>query len=199
MNRVQMLYILTCIHIVSYHTQAVAKEQVLTKKEKQQHVHEKKEHHKKEKNESTKYKTEHTNSVKNIESEDGLTAALTNKKTTVIMCSMQGCGWCTKMKPIFSELAPQFPNAQFYTVDGRASNLSKHIAQLSLKHESKKPWLSSSAKSIAQKKELLSAEETLQIPGYPTFLFIKEGQLQNIQVGGCSKEDLENQIKKLLK
>ncbi|NBX77985.1 hypothetical protein EBQ93_01330, partial [bacterium] len=67
------------------------------------------------------------------------------------------------------------------------------------KHESKKSWLSSSAKSIAQKKELLSAEETLQIPGYPTFLFIKEGQLQNIQVGGCSKEDLENQIKKLLK
>jgi hypothetical protein len=70
---------------------------------------------------------------------------------------MQGCGWCTKMKPIFSELAPQFPDAQFYTVDGRASNLSKHIAQLNLKHESKKSWLSASAKSIAQKKQVLSA------------------------------------------
>jgi len=111
---------------------------------------------------------------------------------------MKGCGWCTKMKPLFEELAPQFCDVHFYTVDGRAANLSKHVTQLSSKDGSKKSWLSSSAKSIAQKKELLT-DDTLQIPGFPTFLFIKDGQLQNIQVGGCSKEELEKQIKQLTK
>lgn len=195
MKKNNTFYILVGMYIVSYHTQALSKEQVLTKKEKHQHLPEKKDKKKK----TSQSHENHKNSVKTIESEDGLTAALTNKKTTVIMCSMQGCGWCIKMKPLFEELAPQFSDVHFYTVDGRASHLSKHVTQLSSKHETKKSWLSSSAQSAARKKQLLTADETLQIPGFPTFLFIKDGQLQNIQVGGCSQEELEKQIKQLTK
>ena len=86
------------------------------------------------------------------------------------MASMNGCYFCKKAKPIFQKHAQEHSDIQFYIVNGPKTN----FAQLVYKE----------------------SDNVMKIRGYPAFVFIKDGKIQDYLVG-AKIEELEKKIKLL--
>ncbi|MBP7854615.1 thioredoxin family protein [Candidatus Babeliales bacterium] len=99
-----------------------------------------------------------------------LSQMIQNNEPTVIMGYMTNCPHCSKLQKGLQPLARKYPNANFYIVNGPEKQFHKKIAALS----------------------------KFSIPGYPSTIFIKNGQIQNVQIGGNEKI-LEENVKKLIK
>lgn len=97
--------------------------------------------------------------------------ALKNKQATVIVGTMNHCSHCNKLHAIFETLPEKYPMVNFFSVNGPEHKLHEKV-----KRESK---------------------EKFRIPGYPSIVFIKNGEIKNLQIGGNEKSLYEN-IKKLI-
>lgn len=108
---------------------------------------------------------------------EDLLATLTSKKATVLMGNMQGCHFCKMVKPIFEKHAKKYSNISFYIVNGLTSFLindkKQNLAQIVYEKNNK-----------------------IKIRGYPTFLFIKDGKIQD-HLMGVNIEMLEDKIQSL--
>ena len=106
-----------------------------------------------------------------VGSQEELRELLRNpKEKSVVSLYMNGCGWCTKMAPVFDEIAlnPEFASMKFYRADGSALQAASVV------------------------KELCDQ----QINGYPSLLFMNEEGYVDKQVGFAKQEDLEAKIKR---
>lgn len=102
--------------------------------------------------------------------EDILFAALTSKNPTIVTGYMNNCSNCKTFMKFLETILQKYPKVNFLIVNGPAVKLHEKIAQRS----------------------------SFKIPGYPSTAFIKNGIIQNVQIGGNPKTFEEN-IKTLLK
>jgi thiol-disulfide isomerase/thioredoxin len=107
--------------------------------------------------------------VQEIKTIDELLQKLTAKQLTIIMGSMNGCHFCKKAEPIFKKYAQEYPDINFYTTNGLKTNMAREVNKL---------------------------DSTIKIRGYPAFLFIKDGKI-NDHLLGVNIEQLDNKIKAL--
>jgi len=107
-----------------------------------------------------------------IETQDELRDVLTNnQEPSVIFFQMNGCGWCTKMKPTYDAVAekPEFAGIQFYSANG--------------------PEL--------RAQDVLQEAIDVKVTGYPLFVFMNKGKFIDKQVGGATPEAFEHKIKSM--
>jgi len=109
-------------------------------------------------------------SIVTIETQENLENLLQNSLgPSIIMLYMNGCGWCSKMHPIFKIVADQFEQITFYLANGPMLQASNHIEKY-LNHE---------------------------IQGYPTILFMKDGKVVDKQIGGTTQNVIIQKLKNL--
>jgi len=107
--------------------------------------------------------------IQKIKTIDELLAKLTAQELTIIMGSMNGCHFCKKAEPIFKKYAQDNPDIDFYTTNGLKTNMAREVNKL---------------------------DSTIKIRGYPAFLFIKDGKI-NDHLLGVNIEQLDKKIKAL--
>src|SRR3990167_9336212 len=107
------------------------------------------------------------NQIEEIVMADELFASLTSQNPTVIMGFMQSCSHCSTLKRHFETLPKKHREINFFYTNGPTLALHKETA----KHSGNK----------------------FKIPGYPSIIFIKDGKIQDVQVGGNPKT-LEDKI-----
>jgi thiol-disulfide isomerase/thioredoxin len=103
---------------------------------------------------------------------DELFKQMTSQKPTVIMSFMNNCPHCKTVTKFFETLPKKYNKINFVMVNGPKLNVHKEVAKLTDNH--------------------------FRIPGYPSIVFIKNGKIKDIQIGGNPKT-LEDKIKILLK
>jgi hypothetical protein len=96
---------------------------------------------------------------------------LANQKPTVIMGHMKHCSHCTKLKKFAETLPAKYPQIDFFIVNGPETKLHKKVDDLS--------------------------KSKFRIPGYPSIVFVRDGKIKHVQIGGHEKNLKEN-IQKLL-
>ena len=104
-----------------------------------------------------------------IESQDALQNLLqNNQKPSVLFFYMNGCGWCTKMNPVYEQILknPKFAGINFYKAEGNQCGAAMIIKQMF----------------------------DQSISGYPTLIFIKDGKYIDKQVGFSQPEQFEQKI-----
>ncbi len=104
-----------------------------------------------------------------IESQEALQNLLqNNQKPSVLFFYMNGCGWCTKMNPVYEQVLknPKFVGINFYKIEGNQCGASMIVKQMF----------------------------DQSISGYPTLIFIKDGKYIDKQVGFLQSEQLEQKI-----
>lgn len=87
---------------------------------------------------------------------------------------MNNCSWCSKMFPIIKNLAENnnfCENISFYKINGLQTDAQ----------------------------ELVNTYLNTKIPGYPTMLFLYQGQIFDTQIGGTTKEVVTKKLTALLK
>ena len=109
--------------------------------------------------------------IQTIKSSEDLVEQLTNQKATVIMGSMDGCHFCTVVKPTFKKYAEQYTEVDFFVTNGLKTNMYQSVKE--------------------------ATNDTIKIKGFPAFLFIKNGQIQD-HLLGARIEELEKKIRALL-
>ncbi len=97
---------------------------------------------------------------------------LTSQKPTIIMGFMNNCPHCKSLTKFFETLPKKYGKINFIAVNGPKLNLHKEVAKLT--------------------------DNKFKIPGYPSIVFVKNGKITDLQVGGNPKT-LEEKIKNLLK
>lgn len=97
---------------------------------------------------------------------------LTSQKPTIIMGSMNHCPHCKTLTKFFETLPKKHEKINFVMVNGPKLNLHKQVAEFS--------------------------DNKFKIPGYPSIVFVKNGKITDLQIGGNPKT-LEEKIKQLLK
>ncbi len=113
--------------------------------------------------------------VENIEKKDQFIEILNNKQKSILMCSMDYCGFCKMIEPKFYELADKYNKINFYLVNG--------------------PKLD--ADEIIENKLKLSKDKKLKkqkIDGYPAFIFINNKKIIKVLLG-ADKNKLEKELK----
>lgn len=103
---------------------------------------------------------------------DELFKHMTSQNPTIIMGFMNNCPHCKTLTKFFETLPKKYSKINFVMVNGPKLSLHKEVAKLS--------------------------ENKFKIPGYPSIVFIKNGKIKDIQIGGNPKT-LEEKIKTLLK
>ena len=109
--------------------------------------------------------------IQTIKSSEDLIEQFTNQKGTVIMGSMDGCPHCKVVEPIFKKHAEQNPNIDFFVTNGLKTKMYQYVKE--------------------------ATNDTIRIKGFPAFLFIKNGQIQD-HLLGARIEELEKKIRALL-
>ena len=114
--------------------------------------------------------------VSAIPTEDAFLNALDQAKPIVIMCWMENCPHCNTIKPIFYQFAQdkKYKNISFAHANGPDLKIHKHIAR-----------------------ETQAYEKPLKIPGYPSFIFIKDKKVVDVLIGG-SEDKLKQKLRNLL-
>ena len=131
--------------------------------------------------------------VTDINEEAGLNAVFSSEHDTIIMATSDHCHWCIQTKPHFIQLEEKYESkVKFYSVNGYKSGLQKFLNGFTMngKH------LSTNMLKTLKKHHALGEHQTLEVPGYPIFLYVKHGKIVDIHIGGCSKELLEKFIEK---
>lgn len=108
--------------------------------------------------------------VSEITTEDDLHAALTSSKPTVILGYMDPCPHCSSIKPHMKALAKKYPKISFATANGPRLVMHKKVSALS--------------------------NSSIKIPGYPTTIFINNGQIVDHVIGG-NKQKLDQKTLEL--
>ncbi|MBP6892132.1 thioredoxin family protein [Candidatus Babeliales bacterium] len=103
---------------------------------------------------------------------DELFKQMTSQKPTIIMGFMNNCPHCKTLTKFFETLPKKYTTINFIMVNGPKLNLHKEVLKLT--------------------------NNQFKIPGYPSIIFIKNGKIKDMQIGGNSKT-LEEKIKILLK
>ena len=129
--------------------------------------------------------------VTEISEENQLSELFSSKHDTVVMCTMNHCSWCIKTKPHFTQLEERYAaKIKFYTINGPQAKLQSFLYD----HTENGKHLGKHMIKALKRNRALGMNDTIQIPGYPTFLYIKHGKIIDIHVGGCSLETLEEFI-----
>lgn len=110
--------------------------------------------------------------VEEVTMMDELFKHLSSQKPTVIMGFMNHCSHCKTVSKFFETLPQKYNKINFVVVNGPKLSLHKEVAKLS--------------------------ENNFKIPGYPSLVFIKNGKISDVQIGGNPKA-IEEKIKTLLK
>lgn len=110
--------------------------------------------------------------VEEVVMADELFKHLTSQRPTIIMGFMNNCPHCKSLTNFFETMPKKYNNINFVAVNGPKLSLHKEVAKLS--------------------------ENKFKIPGYPSIVFVKNGKITDLQIGGNPKT-LEEKIKNLLK
>jgi hypothetical protein len=113
----------------------------------------------------------HAGTIQTITSPEELVEKFSNQRPTVIMGSMNGCHFCTIVTPAFKKHAEQYTEVEFFVTNGLKTNMSQSVKK--------------------------ATNDVINIKGFPAFLFIKDGQIQDYLVG-AHIENLEKKIQALL-
>jgi thiol-disulfide isomerase/thioredoxin len=105
-----------------------------------------------------------------IKDVDTLLAAFTKKEPTVIMGTMDGCSHCKHVIPTFQSYSSQFPLINFLIVNGPQKNMGQLVYK--------------------------ETNNTIAIRGYPAFIFIRDGKIQDCLLG-TNIEQLEHMLGQL--
>ena len=127
-----------------------------------------------------------------ISQEKDLAKIFESKHDTIIMGNMNHCSWCHRTKPHFTQLEEQYSSIKFYSIDGPQAKLQAFLYDFTQDGN----HLDKGMISVLKKQRSLGLNNTLQIPGYPVFLYLKHGKIVDIHIGGCDFETLEKFIKK---
>ena len=128
-----------------------------------------------------------------IKEEKDLAAIFKSKHDTIIMGTSDHCHWCIQTKPHFTQLEEQFgAKIKFYIVNGYSSKLQSFLHDFTHKGNHITEKLMKKLKN----QNAVGPHDTLQIPGYPTFLYLKHGKIVDIHIGGCPLVTLEKFIEK---
>ncbi len=128
-----------------------------------------------------------------VAEEKELAAIFESKHDTIIMSTSDYCHWCTKTKPHFIELEEQYKSkVKFYSINYSKTKLQSFLHDFTLNGN----HLTKETIKALKKQGALGINDTLHIPGNPTFLYIKHGKIVDIHIGGCDLETLEKFIKK---
>ena len=110
--------------------------------------------------------------VEEVVMADELFKHMTSQKPTVIMGFMNNCPHCKTLTKFFETLPKKYGTINFIVVNGPKLSFHKEVAKLS--------------------------DNKFKIPGYPSLVFIKNGKITDLQIGGNPKA-VEEKIKTLLK
>lgn len=131
--------------------------------------------------------------VIHIAEEKHLEGIFNSEYEAIIMATSDHCHWCIQTKPHFTDLEKQYgKKIKFYSVNGNKTHLQKFLDSFT----SNGNHLAKNMLTSLKKHRALGDHKTVQIPGYPTFLYVKHGKIVDIHIGGCSKETLEKIIEK---
>jgi len=131
--------------------------------------------------------------VIDINQAEQLAKIFESQSDIILMGTSEHCHWCIQTKPHFIDLEKLYASkVNFYSVNGYKIKLQKFLSDFTINAN----HLSTNVLKTLKKHHALGEHQTLQIPGYPTFLYIKHGKIIDIHIGGCSKEVLEKFIKK---
>lgn len=113
-------------------------------------------------------------SIKKIATIDQFLTILDSVEPTVIFASMKNCPHCKIVKPKFknASLNKKHHKIKFTQVNGPALKIHKHVAR--------------------------ESKDKFKIPGYPSFIFVKNKKIVDVLIGGEIKE-LEQKLKNLMK
>jgi thiol-disulfide isomerase/thioredoxin len=103
---------------------------------------------------------------------DDFYKALSSKKPTIIKLYSKNCPHCKMFEEPFKETARKYRNINFLSADGKKLNAAQVV------------------------KEVTNGK--IQIPGYPTILYIKNGAIVDMLIGGDPKKHTEK-VKNLIK
>ena len=104
-----------------------------------------------------------TSNIKTIDKEDQFLAIIDQKEPTIVMGFMDNCPHCKHIAPVFEKLSQKHKKISFVKANGIKINMHEHV-----KHESK------------NKGDFI-------IPGYPSFIFIKNKRIYSVLIGGDQK------------
>lgn len=108
--------------------------------------------------------------VREVTTEDGLHMALTSSNPTVVLGYMDPCPHCSSIKPNLATLAKKYPKINFITANGPRLVMHKKVAALS--------------------------NNTIKVPGYPTTVFVNNGNIIDHVIGG-NKQKLDQKTSEL--
>lgn len=110
--------------------------------------------------------------VEEINTLDDFYKALSSKKPTIIKLYSQNCPHCRIFKEPFKDTARKNRNITFFSADGKKLNASQIVKEIT--------------------------HNKIKIPGYPSILYIKDGVISDILIGGDPKKHTEK-VKSLSK
>ncbi len=110
--------------------------------------------------------------VEEINTLDDFYKALSSKKPTIIKLYSQNCPHCKIFEEPFKETARKNRNITFLSADGKRLNASQIVKEVT--------------------------HGKIKIPGYPSILYIKNGVIVDVLIGGDAKKHTEK-VKFLIK
>jgi len=116
--------------------------------------------------------TEPVSLIQEIVTSDEFYGAIQARKPTIIKLYSEHCPYCSIFSKTFESVAKKHRNIQFFSLNGKKLNAPKVVSDFT--------------------------KNSIKIPGYPSVLFIKNGNIVDFQIGGNPKV-FEEKIQKYLK